>query len=81
VIRTIPVPDRLLLAGLGLSFAALSVASGVIYVSAGQHDVALTWMTVGWLGALIAYAVSWRVSGRAIDAERPAADLVQTDPD
>ena len=54
------------LAGLGLLCSAVAVVGGVVYVSARQGDAALTWMTVGWLGALGTFAVGWWLGRRAI---------------
>jgi FtsH-binding integral membrane protein len=74
-VRSIPAPDRLrrVLATAGAAFAGLSVVSGTAYVAGGQHEVALTVMTVGWVGAVIAYGVSWWRAHRAVATSTVAA--------
>jgi cytochrome bd-type quinol oxidase subunit 2 len=57
------------LAGLGLLFSVVAVAGGVVYVSARQGDAALSWMTIGWLGAVVTFAVGWWLGRRALRRE------------
>lgn len=54
-----------MLAGAGVVFAVLAYGSGIAYVSLGQRDSALTFKTVGWLGAITTYAIGWWQGHRA----------------
>lgn len=46
----------------GLLAVAAAVAGGVAYVGDSHGDGALSVMTAGWIAALLAYAVAWRVA-------------------
>lgn len=61
--RASPTPLKVL-GGTGLACIAVSAASGVAYLALGQPDSALVWMTLGWLGGLTTYSISWFHSRR-----------------
>jgi hypothetical protein len=61
--------------GSGLVFAILANGAGGSYVSAGQTDLALTLMTVGWLGAVVAYALGWILGRRGVKAAQRAVEV------
>jgi hypothetical protein len=54
-----------LIGSLGLAFALMAFGAGFAYTATGQSDSTLTTMTVGWLGAIVAYGIGWRVEHRA----------------
>jgi hypothetical protein len=66
-------PRDLLVAGIGLAFTVLAVASGAAYVSAGQGDTPLNLMTLGWLGAIVTYIVGWVLGRRDLKAQHAGA--------
>lgn len=70
LIRSIPGSGRrpLLLSGVGLAFIVLAFGSGLVYTGAGQHESALTFMTTGWIGAIVTYGVAWWLGHRALAA-------------
>jgi cytochrome bd-type quinol oxidase subunit 2 len=73
--RSSPGRAPILLAALGAVFALVAVAGGAVYVSSGQHESSLTWMTAGWLGALVTFVIGWIRGRRALAAgtgARPA---------
>lgn len=45
--------------GAGLACITVSTASGFVYASLHQPDGALVWMTLGWLGGLTTYSITW----------------------
>ena len=52
-------PSIRVLAVIGLACVALSLASGIGYLTLHQPDTALTLKTIGWLGAVTAYSTVW----------------------
>jgi hypothetical protein len=48
---------------IGLAFVVLAFITGVDYVGTLRKD-ALTYMSVGWVGAIVAYGIGWYVSRR-----------------
>jgi hypothetical protein len=56
------------LSELGLAFVVLAWATGADYVATLSNGP-LTGMSLGWLGAIVTYGVSWRLSRAAVLAQ------------
>jgi CDP-diglyceride synthetase len=75
LVRSMPGANRrpLVLATIGLAFIVLAYGAGLTFAADRQHDSALTVMSLGWFGAIVAYGIGWWLGHRALAAERRAA--------
>ena len=53
---------------IGLAFALLAYAGGVSYVAA-QAENALTFMSLGWFGAIVTYGIGWYWGRKQVDKQ------------
>jgi len=76
-----PRPRMLVVACLGAVSTLAAFVAGIGYVSAGQGDLALALMTLGWVTAMVTYIAGWVLGRRGMRAERQTvANSAHSDP-
>jgi peptidoglycan/LPS O-acetylase OafA/YrhL len=73
MIRSVRGRDRpwMALSAAGLAFVLVAFVSGEDYVTS-LHKSALNYMSIGWVGAVIAYGTGWYLGRRRERREEPA---------